>query len=625
MGTPLAGVAVGTVPVSEPARSSGFVQWVPVGFDERPAFFPFGRGDASGRDRGGRARGPPRLVRLRRRSARGPSLGGAGSRARPGRAALSRRHRTGLCRALHRGRVAPSRPGAALLLRRPRRRVRRAACPWAGAGPRRARGPGSLSWADCRSSARRAAIPRSFAWRALVPAGLALIALAFFAARVVPPLDDQDLEVQATAERAGTAGNADDGDGPGHPLLLRPSARCSTSGSRAASRSRAGSAAWPMPRSWPAAPGARAASGAAARRVSAAVLRPLAEPAGALLHGAAALADAAGQRVDRGPGRGLGRRAGDGARGLRRGRHRSRPGHGHLPRVPRPRGLRRLLRGGHLLDPGDDRHARSRLRPGWPAAAAAALAALSSRRACSYPRPGSSPPHAAPAGAGSLPGFGAALGLLAFAAWGMAIDAPTFVYDFLKVHVAAPPGLGRRPFVHDAGHLVPLDLGAVGGVRGPLRHRVHARRGRRQRDGAPLPLPRVRVCGAAVLLGALVFSLTDWRQTKHLSLLAAPALLALAAACPRIPGPASSSSRCWRRWSHSTWRRPGRCWAISRRSGRARSGDARARRCGDPLPAAVAAAIVASAAPRPRPVLRPRRRPGTRRSSRTSPLSRAAG
>jgi hypothetical protein len=45
--------------------------------------------------------------------------------------------------------------------------------------------------------------------------------------------------------------------------------------------------------------------------------------------------------------------------------------------------------------------------------------------------------------------------------------------------------------------------------------------------------PAVRTAAAAVLLGALVFSLTDWRQTKHLALLVPPALVALAGAWPR--------------------------------------------------------------------------------------------
>ena len=38
------------------------------------------------------------------------------------------------------------------------------------------------------------------------------------------------------------------------------------------------------------------------------------------------------------------------------------------------------------------------------------------------------------------------------------------------------------------------------------------------------------MAGAAVLVAALVFSLTDWRQTKHLSLLIAPALVGMAEA-----------------------------------------------------------------------------------------------
>src|SRR4029078_3076538 len=40
LGTPFTGVAVGTGPLSPLARNSGFVQWLPVGMDERPAFFP---------------------------------------------------------------------------------------------------------------------------------------------------------------------------------------------------------------------------------------------------------------------------------------------------------------------------------------------------------------------------------------------------------------------------------------------------------------------------------------------------------------------------------------------------------------------------------------------------------
>ena len=48
--------------------------------------------------------------------------------------------------------------------------------------------------------------------------------------------------------------------------------------------------------------------------------------------------------------------------------------------------------------------------------------------------------------------------------------------------------------------------------------------------------PAVRAAATAVLLGALLFSVTDWRQTKHLALLAAPAVVALADLPPRTRG-----------------------------------------------------------------------------------------
>jgi hypothetical protein len=44
--------------------------------------------------------------------------------------------------------------------------------------------------------------------------------------------------------------------------------------------------------------------------------------------------------------------------------------------------------------------------------------------------------------------------------------------------------------------------------------------------------PEARAAAAAVLLGALAFSVVDWRQTRHLALVTAPAVVAIAGAWP---------------------------------------------------------------------------------------------
>ena len=123
------------------------------------------------------------------------------------------------------------------------------------------------------------------------------------------------------------------------------------------------------------------------------------------------------------------------------------------------------------------------------------------------------------------------MGVLVFATWGLAVDAPTFVYDFLKVHVGpgSPSTTSGSPTMRRSGTPRFPELWAEFAARYGIVFTVAS-------AAASLwalrsVFPRVRACGA-LLLGALVFSLTDWRQTKHLSLLVAPALLALAAACP---------------------------------------------------------------------------------------------
>ena len=173
--------------------------------------------------------------------------------------------------------------------------------------------------------------------------------------------------------------------------------------------------------------------------------------------------------------------------------------------------------------------------PGWPAVAGGALASLSEQKALLVPvawllvAPGDSLRRRL------LPAVGAALGMLVFAAWGLAVDAPTFVYDFLKVHVAHRLALHDVRLAHDAAIWYPSipELWAEFAARYGIVFTVAAAAASLRALASASP--RVRAGGASVLVGALVFSLTDWRQTKHLSLLLAPALLALAAAYPVRP------------------------------------------------------------------------------------------
>jgi hypothetical protein len=143
---------------------------------------------------------------------------------------------------------------------------------------------------------------------------------------------------------------------------------------------------------------------------------------------------------------------------------------------------------------------------------------------------------AAPGGGSSsrrlAPLVGATLAFAAFAAYGLSIDSAAFVRDFLKEHVverllpspalaegAAYPGVAAL-WLEFAARYGPLFLAAAA---------IAAAQARTD----PRPLPR---CAAAMVwIGALAFSLTDWRQTKHLAQLVAPALLAIAAAWPARP------------------------------------------------------------------------------------------
>ena len=170
----------------------------------------------------------------------------------------------------------------------------------------------------------------------------------------------------------------------------------------------------------------------------------------------------------------------------------------------------------------------------WPRHAAdrswtASLAALSDQKGLLVPLAWL---LAAPRSEGwrrAVPLLAAVAGLGLFVGWGLLVDAPTFVYDFVRTHVLQRlalndvrfgPGEAWYPSIPDLWREFARNYGllftcaaAWAALRGTLRggHRA-------------------RVAGAAVLVAALVFSLTDWRQTKHLSLLIAPALVGMAEA-----------------------------------------------------------------------------------------------
>jgi hypothetical protein len=531
-GLGIAGVAIGSVPLAEPARNAGFVQWVAVGTDERPAFFP------SAPD----AKLPPEIERVDRWGLRGGYGFGVGPRVGPVAAALEATH--GLTAAALVA-ILTGLGYASFVTASPARRLALAPlfslCALAlvfaalrifGIGPRP--GPvalglvlvGALPYA--RRTHEEAMLAR---WRTIVASLGALAVLTFFAVRVVPPLDDQDLEVQGTAHalarRAAPMMVTDRGTRYffAHPPLLHAwvagtfalSGRLERVGDAEALAERAGERGpfvepgpdeyppayydlWQLlldrfftePQLWP------------TRQVSV-LLAALA--VGWLVELAAAVAGSAA----------IGMAA-------------------SLVLLTFPEFLIRGAYGGYFAVATFSTlgvlATLDRARPGWPGVGAGFLAALSEQKGLLVPAAWF---VTAPAGSGLgrlAPGFGAALGVLAFAAWGLAVDAPAFVYDFLKTHVMRRLSLGDLRFAHDARHWYPsiselwVEFAARYGLlftASAAAASVWALRSARA---------QVRACGAAVLIGALVYSLTDWRQTKHLSLLVAPALLALAAAVP---------------------------------------------------------------------------------------------
>lgn len=144
---------------------------------------------------------------------------------------------------------------------------------------------------------------------------------------------------------------------------------------------------------------------------------------------------------------------------------------------------------------------------------------------------------AAPRGSGVrrvLPALGAVLAAVAFVAYGLAVDPQSFLHDFLVEHVLRRLEPDLR-FAADAARWYP----SIPGLWVEFARRYGAAfllwAGLAAGLGLRRPRPAVRAASASVLLGALAFSLTDWRQTKHLALLVPLAIVAIAGSWPVRP------------------------------------------------------------------------------------------
>jgi hypothetical protein len=143
---------------------------------------------------------------------------------------------------------------------------------------------------------------------------------------------------------------------------------------------------------------------------------------------------------------------------------------------------------------------------------------------------------AAPFAAGGkrfLPLAGGLIGAALFLTYGLAVDAPTFLFDFVSEHVTRRLSGSDIRFAADAARFYPSipELWAEYLSRYGLAFVAWALLAVAVALGRPRPA--ARAAAAAVLLGALVFSVVDWRQTRHLALLTTPAVVAIAGGWPR--------------------------------------------------------------------------------------------
>jgi hypothetical protein len=535
LGTPIAGLAVGSVAVNDPGHDAGFVQWIAVGALDRPALFPSNS----------EALLPAGTEIVTRGGRRGWYAFGVGPAVHVLGGLLEVLHGlagaalvtvvTGLGYAAW---CAPS--AAARLTVAPLFSVGAVVVVFGvlrilGLAPTvlpMAFGLFALGVLPLLRRPRHHAL--SLPWRAVAPAVLALGALVVFALRVVPPLDDQDLEVQATASalaRHGTPSTVTDRGTTyffAHPPLLHVCTsaafvlagrldRVADAEALARRAQERGPFAEPAPSAYPP-PHYDLWQMLLERFFTEPHLWPTRQVSVLL----AALA--VGWLVELGAAL-----SGRSAVGVAVA----------LVLASFPEFLVRGSYGGYFAITTFTLLAMvatlEHSAPAWPAALAAALGALGDQKGLLVPVAWL---LAAPRRAGLarfVPILGAGLGLLAFSAWGLAIEAGAFVYDFVKVHVLRRLALADLRWAPGHGGWYPsiselwVEFAAHYGLVFTLAAGAASLSALRSESA------RVRMCGASVLLGAVVFSLTDWRQTKHLSLLAAPALLALAAACPGAP------------------------------------------------------------------------------------------
>jgi hypothetical protein len=170
---------------------------------------------------------------------------------------------------------------------------------------------------------------------------------------------------------------------------------------------------------------------------------------------------------------------------------------------------------------------------GAGAAGASALAFLADQKGALVPAAWA---LAAPWSAGwrrLVPLAGAAGALVLFAAYGWAVDARGFSYDFLQEHVLRRLAPTDVRFTASGTHSYPsipalwVEFGAHYGLLLTAWGAWATLKTLRSER------PAARAAALSVLLGAVVFSLTDWRQTKHLAQVVPLGLVAIAAAWPR--------------------------------------------------------------------------------------------
>ena len=132
-----------------------------------------------------------------------------------------------------------------------------------------------------------------------------------------------------------------------------------------------------------------------------------------------------------------------------------------------------------------------------------------------------------------LPLAGALAAAVAFVVYGLTVNSPAFLFDFIREHVARRLSGSDVRFAADPTRFYPsipqlwaeyvARYGVVLSAWAAVAAAIAVRRDR----------PAARAAAASVLLGAVVFTATDWRQTRHLALLTVPGLVAIAAAWPR--------------------------------------------------------------------------------------------